>query len=92
MVILEAMALSRPVVASNVGGIPEMIEDGVTGTLFAAGDPKALTDALDTLFANRGRWDERRDTAQAFVRRDRNWSSNISSYIPAYQKLTGKAV
>jgi glycogen synthase len=89
---LEAMAQRKLVAASNVGGHRELIEDGVTGTLFPAGDPKALADALDGLFANRGRWDERRDTAQAFVERDRNWSSNISRYIPAYQKLTGKAV
>jgi PEP-CTERM/exosortase A-associated glycosyltransferase len=89
---LEAMAQRKLVVASNVGGHRELIEDGVTGTLFPAGDPQALADALDTLFANRGRWEERRDTARAFVERDRNWSSNISRYMPAYQKLTGKAV
>jgi PEP-CTERM/exosortase A-associated glycosyltransferase len=89
---LEAMAQRKLVAASNVGGHRELIEDGVTGTLFPAGDPQALADALDALFANRGRWDERRDTAQAFVKRDRNWSSNISRYMPAYHKLTGKAV
>jgi PEP-CTERM/exosortase A-associated glycosyltransferase len=88
---LEAMAQRKLVVASNVGGHRELIEDGVTGTLFPAGDPAALADALDNLFANRGRWEERRDSARAFVERDRNWSSNISNYIPAYQKLTGKA-
>ncbi len=42
LTILEAMALSRPVVATNVGGIPEMIEDGVTGVLVAPHDAPAL--------------------------------------------------
>jgi glycogen(starch) synthase len=88
---LEAMAQRKLVVASNVGGHRELIEDGVTGTLFPAGDPQALADALETLFAARPLWEQRRDQARAFVERDRNCSSNISSYMPAYQHLTGKA-
>jgi len=52
MVILEAMALSRPVVASNVGGIPEMIEDGVTGLLVPPHDAEALSAAVVRLLKN----------------------------------------
>ncbi|MHB8460883.1 MAG: glycosyltransferase [Candidatus Limnocylindrales bacterium] len=46
LTILEAMALSRPVVASNVGGIPEMVEDGVTGLLVPPRDAGALAAAI----------------------------------------------
>jgi glycosyltransferase involved in cell wall biosynthesis len=49
LTILEAMALSRPVVASNVGGIPEMVEDGVSGLLVPPGDPDALATAIARL-------------------------------------------
>jgi len=89
---LEAMAQKRLVAASNVGGHRELIEHGVTGTLFPPDDPAALADALADLFANREIWEERRTVARAFVERDRNWSSNISRYGPVYQRLTGKAL
>ncbi len=84
---LEAMAQGKLVAASDVGGHRELIEDGVTGTLFAAGDPAAIASVLSALLADRRNWDDRRVTARAFVERDRNWSSNISRYEPVYRKL-----
>ncbi len=42
MVIAQAMAIGKPVVASNVGGIPEMVQDGYTGFLVESGDEQAL--------------------------------------------------
>ena len=86
---LEAMAQMRLVAASDVGGHRELIEDGVTGALFAPDDAAALAQSVVTLLQHRDMWDERRQTARKFVERDRNWSSNISRYEPVYRKLTG---
>jgi glycosyltransferase involved in cell wall biosynthesis len=54
-VVLEAMAHGKPVIATPVGGTPELVEDGVTGIIVPARDPEALAEAIRTLAADRGR-------------------------------------
>ncbi|BBD99052.1 glycosyltransferase, exosortase A system-associated [Sphingobium amiense] len=87
---LEAMAQGRLVAASGVGGHRELIEDGVTGTLFAPDDPAAIAQALAGLFAQRAQWDERRAAARAFVEAERNWAANILRYEPVYERLLAR--
>lgn len=53
--ILEAMAMRRPAVCTAVGGLPEMIEDGVTGYLVPPRDPRALADALGRVLGSEDR-------------------------------------
>jgi glycosyltransferase involved in cell wall biosynthesis len=52
IVVIEAMAGGSPVIASNIGGIPEIVEDGVSGILVPPGDPIALRRALADLLAD----------------------------------------
>ena len=47
--VMEAMALGKPVIGTDLGGIPELIEDGRTGLLFKMGDPMDLADKLKKL-------------------------------------------
>lgn len=46
MSILEAMAAAKPVIATHVNGVPEVVIDGVTGILVPPGDPETLADAI----------------------------------------------
>ena len=67
LVFLEAMALAKPVIGGAHGGIPDIVEDGVTGLLVPHGDVERLAEALESLFNNpvgaRGMGERGRDRA-----------------------------
>ncbi len=53
-VLLEGMAMEKPLVASNVGGIPDLVKDGINGILIAPGEVDELSDALLKLLKDQG--------------------------------------
>ncbi len=60
-VIYESLSCGVPVVASNIGGIPELIQEGENGYLFEAGDGESLLHKLGQIARNREVWFERQD-------------------------------
>lgn len=56
LVILEAQAAGRPVIASGIGGMAEMVKDGETGLLVPPGDAAALAEALRTAAGDADLW------------------------------------
>ncbi len=52
MVAVEAMAVGRPVVASRVGGLQEVVEDGRSGLLAPPGEPQAIAQAVNRLLSD----------------------------------------
>jgi PEP-CTERM/exosortase A-associated glycosyltransferase len=86
---LEAMAQGRLVVASDVGGHLELIEAGVTGELFPAGNAGGLAAAVLRLLADEGQWPRRLAAGRDYVERVRNWRASAARYRPLYAGLMG---
>ncbi|HJV74481.1 MAG TPA: TIGR04063 family PEP-CTERM/XrtA system glycosyltransferase [Noviherbaspirillum sp.] len=87
---LEAMAQGRLLVASDVGGHRELIEDGRTGVLFEAGNPDALAQQVLALLSQPTRWPSLRSAARRYVETERNWRSSVSRYQDIYFGVTRK--
>jgi PEP-CTERM/exosortase A-associated glycosyltransferase len=84
---LEAMAQGRLVIASDVGGHRELIEDGKTGWLFKAGDPEDLARKVLDLLTHKDLWPAIRQAGREFVERERNWGRSVDRYAHVYGRV-----
>ena len=86
---LEAMACGTAVVASRVGGIPEVVADGETGLLVPPGDPALLAAALNALVADPGRAAEMGRLGRARAEAEFGWSGIAAQTAALYAELAG---
>jgi glycosyltransferase involved in cell wall biosynthesis len=85
--IIDALALGRPVIASRVGGIPELLRHGENGLLFAPGDAEGLRSAIAQLASDRCRLGEMGEQARAALEK-----LGLSGHMDALESIYAEAL
>ncbi len=87
---LEAMSMKKPVVGTKVGGVPEVVKDGVTGILVLPEAPLQLADAIITLLKDRDLMSKMGDEGRRDVEEKYNVNVMVNSLFDFYNSLIGE--
>lgn len=85
--ILEAMASSTPVVATDVGGTPDLVQDGVTGWLVPSRDPVKMADRLERTLSDRAEAGEMGVRGRARIERYHSFAAMVEANASLYRRL-----
>jgi sugar transferase (PEP-CTERM/EpsH1 system associated) len=85
--ILEAMSCGLPVVATQVGGNPELVENGVTGALVPVSDTECLTQTLLKYFRNKKLLEEQGENSRKKIESDFSMSAMVRNYLSVYEAV-----
>jgi len=86
-VILEAMACSLPVIATKVGGIPEIVKNGITGYLIEKGDPDALASAIGVLIRRNELAKNMGCEGRKIIENNFQWERNAKRVLKIYEEV-----
>jgi glycosyltransferase involved in cell wall biosynthesis len=84
---LEAMACKVPAIATRVGGVPELIDDGVSGLLYDVGDVDGMAQGAIRLLSNRTELEAMRDAARSTAQNRFCSSLVVPHYVRYYQQV-----
>jgi glycosyltransferase involved in cell wall biosynthesis len=87
MVMVEALSFGLPIIASRIGGLPEMVRDGRSGLLFEPGDPSALLQTLCTFVGDTSRIEAMREAARCQFDSHYTEQKNYEILIEIYREL-----
>ncbi len=87
---LEAMACKVPSIATRVGGVPELIEDGVTGLLYPVGEVNEMAAGAIGLLKDRARLDAMRDAARKDAQKRFCATLVLPKYVQYYESILGQ--
>ena len=90
LVNLEAMARGKPVIASNIGGIPDIVKDGINGYLFEAGNERELANKILMLYNNENVRKEMGTNSRKIVEDKFTWEKVSKRYLEVFEELTEK--
>jgi len=85
--ILEAMASGLPIVATRVGGTPELIEEGLTGTMFTPGEEATLTQQLAAYASDVNRCQREGALARVRIEQTFSWPKAAAAYQTVYERV-----
>src|ERR1039457_619280 len=87
---LEAMACKVPSIATRVGGVPELIDDGVTGLLYPVGDVDGMSLGVLSLLKDRERLNAMRDAGRKTAQKRFCSTLVVPHYVRYYEQVLGK--
>jgi glycosyltransferase involved in cell wall biosynthesis len=91
VVLLDAMSYGIPAIASRVGGIPDIIEDGVSGVLVPPADPEALATAIERLARDPAYARRLADAGRERLRTHFSWDTIIARWDAVYREARRQA-
>ncbi|QDH81242.1 glycosyltransferase family 4 protein [Echinicola soli] len=84
---IEASSVETPLVVSNVGGLPEVVEQGVTGIVVPAKDPQSAADAIEKLYLDKALRENMGREGRKRVEKLYDWNKNLADMVNIYRTV-----
>ena len=88
----EAQLMEKPVIATNVGGIPELMKDGETGYLVEKNNPEKLFEKLSILIDDQGKARKMGERGKEFVAKNFNWDNICNDFLNHLKKHSTEGI